>query len=165
MALTATTDRQFNETLEQWILTEKEILVLFRYPYAAGSKEFEFFSSFQSLSEKLRRLSPRTSVIAFKHKQLPLRGTVDDAFIQACLNNAPFIAEFLVADMAPQQSGKYSYFRHSAGETLEELKDSLDGFRERTVAVGNYPDWIEDNENVISGYVPDPDGWVNSVAY
>jgi hypothetical protein len=33
------------------------------------------------------------------------------------------------------------------------------------VAVGEYPPWLEDNPEVISGYVPDEDGVVRTGVY
>ena len=57
----------FVATLERWFRDQPEILVLIRYSHAAGSKSFEFFSSFATLSERLRPLPPRTSVMAFRY--------------------------------------------------------------------------------------------------
>src|SRR5262245_52465618 len=48
-SFTSTTDEKFLATLKSWFGSQREILVLIRYPYAAGATNFEFFSSFQSL--------------------------------------------------------------------------------------------------------------------
>jgi hypothetical protein len=67
-------DPKFVDMLESWLRGLPEIFVLIRYSAAAGNKDFEFFSSFETLSKRLRQLPPSTSIIAFRQPQLPLRG-------------------------------------------------------------------------------------------
>jgi hypothetical protein len=96
---TIAVDKQFIKTIEQWLTDRSEILVLIRFAYAAGEKSFELFSSIKQLSERLSRLPARTSLIAFKEPQIPLRGIVDDAFTLSCLNTIPDGAEFLLVEL------------------------------------------------------------------
>lgn len=63
---TSATDPTFLGTLETWLRAQPEILVLFRYSAAAGAKDFEFFSSFEALSSRIRRLPSSTFVTAFR---------------------------------------------------------------------------------------------------
>src|SRR5947207_2259743 len=98
MSHTSTTDKQFLGQLEQWIEEQHEILTLIRYSRAAGAKDFEFFSSFETIAARLRQLPECASVIAFRQPQLPFRGTVDDGFIAACLNGIPDGSEYLIAE-------------------------------------------------------------------
>jgi hypothetical protein len=93
MSLTASTDKTFLDTIERWLSSEREILVLFRYPYAAGNRSFEFFSSPAALFERLHQLQRRTSVTVFRRAQLPLR---NDEFIESCMRVIPEGSEFLV---------------------------------------------------------------------
>ena len=74
--LLSTTDTKFLRTVEDWLHSQSEILVLIRYSRAAGSKSFEFFRSFERLRERLKELTPETSVTVFRKRQLPLRGIV-----------------------------------------------------------------------------------------
>jgi hypothetical protein len=53
--LPSTTDNKFLKTLEDWLRGQQEIMILIRYSRAAGSKSFEFFTSFAALREVLRR--------------------------------------------------------------------------------------------------------------
>jgi hypothetical protein len=94
----STADSAFLGVLENWLRSRSEILVLIRYSWAAGSKEFEFFFSYESLTARLSQLPPSTSVIAFREPQLPLRGVVDADFISTCLNALPENSEFLVLE-------------------------------------------------------------------
>ena len=73
--------------------------------------------------------------------------------------------EFLVVDLAPETYGKYSWHAHQAGEVHAELKSILEEMRGRSVAIGLYPPWLEDNDNVISAIVPDETGQVTVGIY
>jgi hypothetical protein len=84
-----TTDLKFLGTLESWLQSQPEILVLIRYSHAAGSRDFEFFSSFQSLSDRIRAFAKRRSVL--------IRGSSAPAYHQAFL----LTARFLQADELP----------------------------------------------------------------
>jgi hypothetical protein len=165
MSYPSSTDKRFLATLDEWLRSQREILVLIRYSHAAGSKDFEFFSSFETLMEKLRSFPPRTCVIAFRQPQLPFRGVVDDSFITACLGGIPDGSEFLVADTILRTAGRASWFHHGAGESHAELREELESLRGHTVAAGLYPPWLEDTDDVISAVVPDEHGVVRTGAY
>jgi hypothetical protein len=163
--LTSTTDIEFLRTLEDWLSSESEVLILIRYSRAAGSKSFEFFTAFARLGERLAGLKTETCVTAFRKAQLPLRGFVDEEFIAKCLSFIPADSEFLVLETVPRAAGKQSWFHHEAGETHDELRQALEGLRGKPVAVGQYPPWLEDSPDLISGYVPNRDGIVRLGVY
>jgi hypothetical protein len=165
MSLTSTTDREFLKTLEDWLGSQSEILVLIRYTRAAGDKSFEFFRSFAALSERLRQLQAQTCITVFQRHQLPLRGVVDDAFIDQCLKSIHDGSEFAVVETVCRSAGRYSWFHNEAGETHEELRKSLEDSRGSPVAVGEYPPWLENGSEVITAYVPDEDGVVRTGVY
>jgi len=144
---------------------QSEILSLIRYSRAAGDKSFEFFVSFDRLRERLGELKPQTSVIAFRQRQLPLRGVVDDEFIARCVNSIPDRSEFLVVETVQSTVGHALLFHHEAGATLKELREALERLRGNPVAVGKYPHWRSDSPDVISAYVPDEDGKVRAGIY
>jgi hypothetical protein len=151
-------DQKFLGALETWLRVRPEILVLFRYPAAAGDKDFEFFSSFETLSSRIRQLSPGTSVIAFRDPQLTLRGIVDDGFVANCLSAIPDGAEFLVLEIAWRSVGKVRWSHWLAGETHAELCEALEDSRGISVAVGPYPPWLAETDDVIGAVVPDEHG-------
>ena len=165
MSYVSSTDERFLATLNEWLRSQREILVLIRYSYAGGSKDFEFFSSVESLMERLRSLPPRTCVIAFRQPQLLIRGIVDDGFITTCLSSIQDGSEFLVAETTRCTAGRASWFHHGAGESHAELREDLENLRGRTVAVGLYPPWLEDTGDVISAVVPDELGVVTTGFY
>lgn len=165
MSYASSTDKRFLATLDEWLQGKREILLLIRYSHAAGSKEFEFFSSFETLSERLDSLPPRTCVTAFKQPQLPIRGVVDDDFITNCLSAIADGSEFLVVETTRRTAGRVSWFHHGAGESHAELREELEGLRGHTVAAGLYPPWVEDTRDVISAVVPDEHGRVVTGVY
>lgn len=165
MGYAPTTDQKFLGTLEAWLRDMSEILVLIRYSRAAGSKDFEFFSSFQVLSDRIRELPPLACVIAFKQPQLPFRGVVDDNFIASCLNNIPDGSEYLVVESVRRVYGRMSWFHHASGESHAELRGDLEDSRSASVAVGLYPPWLQDTNDVMSAVVPDERGVVTGGVY
>ena len=163
--LPSTTDKVFLEALENWLRSRSEIMILVRYSRAAGSKSFEFFTSFATLRRRLVQLKAETSVTAFRKPQLPLRGRVDDDFIGKCLSSIPADSEFLVLETDPRMATQQWLFHHEAGESADELHQVLEGLRGRLVAVGEYPQWPKDSPDVISAYVPNQDGTVRAGVY
>jgi hypothetical protein len=156
--LVSTAESGFLRALEDWLAMQPEILVEVEFSRTAGGKEFRFFSSFPELSSHLQQLNPQTRVTAFRRPQLPLRGRVDDAFIKMCITHIPNAAEFLVVETVARSAGGYSWFHESAGETHEELRESLEDSRGKPVAVGLYPPQPEVGAEVVCAYVPDHDG-------
>jgi hypothetical protein len=161
----STTDPAFLGTMESWLRSRPEILVLIRYSRAVGSKEFQFFFSYHSLSRRLIQLPPSTSVIAFREPQLPLRGLVDAEFIRTCLSAIPENSEFLLLENSRQQGGETPSTHWVAGEIHAELRNALEELMDRPVAVGPYPPWLAATADVIDAVVPDEDGLVRPGIY
>lgn len=136
-----------------------------RYSHAAGSREFEFFSSISDLSQRLRQLPRLAYVTAFKQQQLPLRGIVDDAFVTKCLENIPEGSEYLVVETVRRVYGRRSWFHDDSGVSHAELRDDLEESRGVPVAVGLYPPWLKDSDDVASAIVPDEQGVVRLGVY
>lgn len=155
----ATTDLAILGAVESWLRSRPEILVMIRYSGAAGRKEFEFFSLYESFARRLNELPPSTSIIAFREQQLPLRGLVDEDFISTCLSFLSDSSEFLVVEMDERDA----YW--AAGETHTELRKELQELMGRSLAIGPYPPWLIDNDEVISAVVPDEDGVVKCGIY
>jgi hypothetical protein len=163
MTFKPVTDRAFLKTIEHWLRSQPEILVLIRYSRAAGNKSFEFFSSYVELENRLHQLGPETCVTAFRLPQLTLRGVVDDELIDRCLSSIPNGSEFLIVETSRSTAGSASWFHDAAGESHDELREALEDSRGRPVAVGAYPQ--DDGPDVISAYVPNRDGTVRRGVY
>lgn len=165
MSYRPTTDPRFLGALEEWLRSSHELFLMVRYSHACGGKSYEYFSAFLALAERLRQLPPRTCVIAFHQPQLPIRGVVDDKLIDACLAAIPNGSEYLLVETIRRTLGGTSWFRDRSGETHEELREDLEDSRGFPVAVGLYPPWLEDNDEVISAVVPDEHGVVRVGIY
>ena len=119
MSLRSAADEAFLDSLESWLDSHGEVLILIRYSRAAGNKDFEFHTSFLSLRQRLRQLPSETCVTAFRTPQLQLRGIVNDAFIHKCLSSIPEGSEYAVVEMVPTTPpGRFSSFDFSAGESV-----------------------------------------------
>jgi hypothetical protein len=165
MGYLATSDPDFLGRTCRWIAEQHDVLVLIRYSHAGGSKDFEFFDSTERFIDRLRGLPPRTCVTVFGKRQLPLRGLIDESFITTALRVLTNGAEYLVVGLDPARYGNFGWFTHRAGETHEELREDLLDLEGRNVAVGTYPPWLEDGQDVISAVVPDPDGSITTGVY
>ena len=165
MSHTSAFDSRFLETLATWLYDQTEVLVEIRYRRGGGSRYFEFFASFEGLSQRLRELPAGACITALRRPQLPLRGVVDDAFITRCLSSIPHGVEYLVVETVRRVYGRYSFFHCGSGETHRELRDDLEESRATPVAVGLFPPVSELSAEVIRAVVPDPDGIVRPGPY
>jgi hypothetical protein len=165
VSIRSAADNEFLKTLENWLESQPELLILVRYSRAAGKRDFEFYNSFESLLDRLRQLPSDTCVTVFRTPQLQLRGVVDDYFIKKCLSSVPDGSEYAVVDTVPITIGRFSSLNFSAGESHDELSADLENRRGKLVAVGKYPPWQEETPDVISAYVPAQDGNVRPGIY
>jgi len=165
MGYPSATDAAFFDTVAGWIAGRGEVLVLIRYSHKAGSKDYEFFQSVDAFRDRLRHLSPRDCVTVFGRRQVPLRGRIDDDFIRRAEALVPEGTEFLIVGLEPVQYGNLTWYRYTAGETHAELRESLAEMRGELVAVGPYPPWLENVDDVISALIPNDDGSVSPGVY
>jgi hypothetical protein len=165
MSRTSTKDPKFRGKLQRWLRKQGEVLVMLRHPYAAGSKDFEFFTAYKDLGERLRKLKPCTWVVVFKEPQLPVRGVVDDALIAACVAHIADGADFLISELTRLTYGRSTWFNWSAGRSHAELRKGLEKLRGTPVAVGHYPPWVKESDVVISAIAPDETGVVRLGVY
>ena len=165
MAYKSARNSKFLSTAARWIAATQDVLALIRFHAAAGSKSFEFFDSFDAFQGRLAKLPPRACVTIFRELQLPLRGRVDAAFIKQATTDIPCGTEYLVVNLDPTTIGTATWYDHCAGETHEELQEDLEDRAGCLVAVGPYPPWLEDDEDVASAIVPDHDGSIQTGDY
>jgi hypothetical protein len=161
---TPTTAQEVLTTLERWFRKRPEILVRSR-GQASGSEEFEFFSSFGALAERMRSARPYTWFTVFEQPQLPLRGVVDDDFIARCLSSVPDGSEYLFTETVLTVAGTRSWYHNQSGESHAMLRDDLEDSRGRQVAFGFYPPCLEERVDVIHAFTPDAEGVVTAGPY
>lgn len=66
MSLTSSADEAFLKTVESWLASGLEVLILIRYSRAAGDKSFEFYTSFAALQERLSQLPAEACITVFR---------------------------------------------------------------------------------------------------
>ena len=171
---TSTTEARFLSEVEEMIKTRGEILVEFRYPYAAGDRDITLFDSFPSFQERLAALPPRVLVEVYRRHDLPLRGVIDEALIQAALTLLPGETQYLIVYLHPRNdwrraeeydrgAGWLPSFQNDEGQ--EQLEEDLRDTLGEQAAIGAYPEWCEGSGNLIWAVVPSADGTVQVGAY
>lgn len=133
---------------------------MFRFHAGAGNRSFEFFRSLEAFNHRLSELAPRTSVIVFGDIQLPLRGVVDERFVERALRSVADGTEWTLARLTRTIAGSQSWFHCCSGTALAELESELRDAEVwgEQVALGPEPDWSEESDTVFSAVIPDPDG-------
>jgi hypothetical protein len=61
--------------------------------------------------------------------------------------------------------GACSWFHQETGTSHKELRESLEEGRGEVVMTGEYPQWLDDSDGIVTAYVPDSDGIVRPGAY
>lgn len=159
MTALSTTDETFQQAVQD-LLASGEILVVIRFVYGAGAREFLFFRDISEFRATLTRLRRRDSVVVMKSFRDVIAGTVDAQFIDAA---AALYREgeywVLLDDDAPNYVTK-EYYVSDRAELVETLED-IPGHRVRIIEEPEY----SSVQHSIGAYVPDPDGVVRPGAY
>ena len=106
----------FAGTLQRWLIDQRELLVMLRYPNAGGVRDYELHSSLASITERLSAVPAQTSVIVFREPQLPIRGIVDSLLIDQALAAIPEGTEFLLVETVLTTAGSHSWYHNATGE-------------------------------------------------
>ena len=159
MDVLSTTDRTFQQTVQD-LLGNGEILVVVRYVYGAGEREFLFFRYMSEFHASVTRLRPRDSVVVMKSFRDVIAGTVDSQFIETVVGRYRHGEDWVVVDYDAPKFTTKNYYASSKAGLVEELEE-LRGHRVRIIEEPNYIS----AEHSIGAYVPDPDGVVRPGAY
>jgi hypothetical protein len=163
----STDDAAFRSAVGGWITDNGEVLAVIRFAGGVGSKSFGFFTSIDALIRRINELPPSASVTLLAERHLPIRGHVDDGFIQRALASIRDGDEWLIVCLDQIKMGAASWYHDYAGDSNEEMVTELrdEYCYGNRVAVGQYPEWFEDSETVITAYTPNPDGSATVGAY
>jgi hypothetical protein len=155
----STTDGTFQQAVQD-LLGSGEILVVVRYVYGAGAREFFFFKEMAEFRTTITRLRRRDSVVVMKSFRDVIAGTVDAQFVEAAAELYRPGEDWVVIDYdAPKFMAK-NYYASSKKGLLEELEQ----VRSHRVRIIQEPNYIS-AEHSIGAYIPDPDGVVRPGAY
>lgn len=139
-----------------------ELLVMIRYPYSAGSRDFLLVREEAELRRLLHDRKPRDLVTVMKSFTLLKRGIVTRRFIEDSVRTLkkPAEGDWLVIGCT---NDKYLEDWDFA-ESRRDLKEALEVRIGREVSILDEPDWTNPGA-FIDAYSPDPDGIVRPGAY
>ena len=148
----------FLDRVATWIEATGEVLVVLRYLRAAGAKDFALCRTrqeFESLVSSARR---GTDICVFRDRQLPLRGVVDEAFVELALRSIADEDDFilLTTEVRP---GPWISLSGDIGLSHAELRESLAELMGADVALGRWPDYLcDDHDGLVSAAKDGIDG-------
>src|SRR6185369_13053558 len=96
MAYPSVFSPDFQAALKHSFDEQGEVLALFRFSHAAGSRDYEFFPCYATLQERIARLPQRTCVTIWGQPQLPLRGRADASLLEQARRHLPEGKEWLL---------------------------------------------------------------------
>ena len=139
-------DRDVQATAQAWLNETGELFVEVYYPHSGGSGTFYLLTSSADFQELIEQAREGALFFVLKQKQFPLRGIVDDAFINQATVAIADDEDYLITDLAiyPEH---VSFF--GDGQTHKQLLTDLHDLRGVLVGVGHEPDtnptyWKED---------------------
>jgi hypothetical protein len=137
-------------TVDQWIESSEEVLVVMRYLGMAGAKDYAFIRSSVVFRQLVDSVPIGTDIVVFKEHYLPLRGEVSDDLIQAALVLVPNGSEYLCVDLVPSANAEQR-LSGRLGDTHLDLLEVLNNLKGHSVAFGRVPPLCEaDNEFIVS---------------
>ena len=165
MAYPSVYSSTFQEACKQWLEEQGEVLALFCFSRAAGSRSYEFFTDYLALQERIAQLPPSTCVTVWEDRQLTLRGIVDQVFIARALEQIPDKTDWLLTGLERVVYGKSSWYRNDSGRPLAELEAELPDYMGERIALGVCPPWAEHGGKEVSAIIPNEDGTVTVGVY
>lgn len=144
------------------IRNQGEILIMVRYPYQAGNKDFFIINSEKDFLNFLNQRAVKESITIFKSFENVKEGLVDKEFISKTLIelDKPKHTDWIV--LFPEDKDKAGNWCYD--ETKEELEESLRLGEGDYVRILEDPDWLNE-ELIFHAYVPDEDGKVRPGSY
>jgi hypothetical protein len=155
----STTDKLFLDPVQN-VFEAPEVLVVIRYVYGAGNRDFLILRDMTEFDSLLGALRCRDSVIVMRSFKKIKDGRVDQAFLEGALEKySEGTSWIIVGEDNFEHTADWAY-AESRDELTEELQDRMGNH----VIIVAEPDYINDDDS-ISAYVPDEDGIVRPGAY
>ena len=155
----STRDKNFLEAVHN-IFAAPEVLVVVRYVYGAGARDFLILKDVSDFHNLLSGLRPRDSVVVMKSFGKIMEGTVDQSFIAAAVAAYTKNSCWILIRRGDVRDERGFGYGGSSGEIREELED----WAGKPVCIVDEPNYLS-AEHSIGAYVPDDDGVVRPGAY
>jgi hypothetical protein len=164
----STKNSAFTALVEEHIANGEVVVTLIRYSNCGGAKDYLLVRSKDEFAALLKKQISKTSVSVFFEGAFSLKGEANSDLLQkATMLFAKEKEEYEGLDIicleshAASDDGKNILFL----QNLESIEDYLHLHKGHQVLIGTMKFWIENNENVVTSYVPDDDGQVRPGAY
>lgn len=156
-------DSNFLNQVKDWFKKTQDIFVFVRYSATAGNKDCFWFSDYDSFYHTIEKFPANADVIVFEDNQFPLRGIVDEAFIQNILSTFPDNTELSFVDKITPSNGLIDLYYC---DSHRDIKESLAEFYGEPIAIGLKSQWWRnDSDIMISALVPLADGTLKRGVY
>jgi hypothetical protein len=129
-------DKSVIATIQEWIRATSEVFVELYYPHSSGSGTYYFVSSFSQFSEMTEEARSGAIFLVLRQPQFPIRGAVNDSFIEKTLEAIPDGERYAIVEAAFYPKATSS---QRDGHTHAELKKDLEDCRGMAVCVGKEP--------------------------
>jgi hypothetical protein len=124
--------------LSDWLAQTGELYVDVDLPHSGGGSFSYFVQSMPSFRNLIAQQDwPEIEITVFRNKQFPLRGIVDDSFINQALQHIPDRQSYTILCLKDNYSHAYGY--HDSGNRHESMKIQLEEVRGQDVVVGQDP--------------------------
>ena len=156
----STQDSNFLDDARRVFDRKDRILIVVRYVYGAGSRDFILLESFDEFEILLAGLKQRDSVIIMKSFDMLTEGLVDPSFIQkSCEIFRPGNSWVLIGPDNYEHTADWAF-----ADSEDELREELEARMGNVVSIVADPNYIDDDVT-LGAYVPDSDGCVRPGAY
>ena len=164
----STANPKLTAAVNERISHDEVIVLLIRYAYTGGGKEYHIIRSAEEFVSFLGELPPQTSVTTFFESAFSAKGKVDaKLYLQMIELFAKEYEEhegmnFLCLESTENVSdGRKIAFIHET-ESVRQWLSLHDGCR---VLIGTMKFWLANNKDFVTAYVPDKDGKIHPGAY
>lgn len=160
MKYTSTKDSRFLWNTQKKFQDDARVLILVRYVYAAGNRDYILQENFEQFAELVVRLNEKDSVMIARRFTVIKEGGVDQRFIDELISMYPSGSSWILIG-----ADNFEYTSDWAyAETVSELNEGLGDRIGNNVCVVDEPDYIN-TEKFMEAYVPDSDGIVRPGVY
>ncbi|HVO44523.1 MAG TPA: hypothetical protein VMT34_17980 [Aggregatilineales bacterium] len=85
--------------IKGWLATSGELLVELRYPHGGSSGDFYLFATFADLTDMMTKARSGAMFFIYRLQQFPIRGIVDEVFINRALKEFPDREWYLITEL------------------------------------------------------------------
>jgi hypothetical protein len=142
-------DQHVIATVQDWLAHSHELWVELYYPHSGAGGTFYFISTTADFHDLVHQARGGAIFFILRHQQYPIRGLVDDAFIQDAVANIPDGTAYEIVDLAVYPTALSFY---GSGDSHHELREDLDQCRGVFVGLGKLPNtpdkyWVENTSS------------------